>query len=358
MKILLITDLYPVKDNEYSTPKTLYDFVQGWRSLGHEVRIIKPNFILNSYIRKKPFYKSGYYDDILNINYWLPFCGDVKKRLGKFWQKDFHPDIVIAHMPSGILFADKLGIPFVAGIHCSDIAVLTKPVYSVYFRKAMEKALKNAKLISCRSYVIKNKLLKLYPDYSNKIFVAPSGIDEKNIIGDSIREYNPDSLKIITCANYKKRKNIDKLVAAVKDLKGVELTVIGKGYKKYEKISNNVSILGRLDNAEVLKEMQKSDVFILPSISETFGKVYLEAMACGCLTVCSENDGIDGIIENETNGFTVKPDIESIKELIIKIKNMDNARLNDIRKKSLDTVRLYTQKICCEKYLKNIMREN
>ena len=58
MKILFATDLYPVSDNEKTTPRTLYNFVQGFKAAGVEVDIIKPNFILNSFLRKKPFYKS------------------------------------------------------------------------------------------------------------------------------------------------------------------------------------------------------------------------------------------------------------------------------------------------------------
>ena len=49
MKILVITDLYPIKDNEKFTPKTIKNFVDGWEELGHEVRVIKPNFLLNSF---------------------------------------------------------------------------------------------------------------------------------------------------------------------------------------------------------------------------------------------------------------------------------------------------------------------
>ena len=356
MKILLITDLYPVKENEDNTPKTLYNFVQCWKKAGHEVKIIKPNFILNSFVRKKPFYKSSWYGDVLNINYWLPFCGNIKKKLNKFLKEDFGQDIIIAHMPSGILFANKFNIPFVAGIHCSDIEVLTNPLYSVYFKPAMEKALKNSVCISCRSFVLKDKLIKLYPEFSDKIFVAPSGVAEENIIENRSGEINADNLKVITCANYKKRKNIDKLIYAVKDISGVELAVIGKGYEKYKKIDNRVKFFGRLNNKKVLEEMRKSDIFILPSTGETFGMVYLEAMASGCITVCSQNDGIDGIIKNGENGFTVRPEINEIKTLIKTLKTYDNVRLQKIREESLKTVLLYTETQCSENYLANIRK--
>ena len=45
MKILVITDLYPIKDSEINTPRTIADFVKGWKLAGHEVKIIKPNFL-------------------------------------------------------------------------------------------------------------------------------------------------------------------------------------------------------------------------------------------------------------------------------------------------------------------------
>ena len=41
MKILFITDLYPVKENEKTTPRTLFDFVQEWKAAGNEVDVIK-----------------------------------------------------------------------------------------------------------------------------------------------------------------------------------------------------------------------------------------------------------------------------------------------------------------------------
>ena len=160
MKILLITDLYPIREAEYTTPKTLHQFVTDWQNLGHDVKVIKPNFLFNSFIRKKPYYKTGWYNNVYNVNYVLPFLGNIKSKLKEFFITKFEPDIVIAHMPSGILFADKLGLPFIAGIHCSDIEVLTNPIYSIHFKKRLEKALSNAQKISCRSFVIKNKLLK------------------------------------------------------------------------------------------------------------------------------------------------------------------------------------------------------
>ena len=394
MNILFITDLYPVKSDEKTTPRTLLAFVEEWKKMGHNVDILKPNFILNSFLRGKPFYKSGQYEDVFNVNYWTPFWFDVKRkfngnsRLGTLAQLNKHNyNIVVAHMPSGILFADKLGLPFVAGIHNSDIEVLTNPLYKIHFKPRLEKALKNAKAIACRSFVLQDKLLKLYPEFENKVFVAPSGIDKKAAMfldakqnekhsadtnfsrftshislssdtNHSLLTTHHSPIKVLTCAHFKKRKNIDKVIKACKGLECFELTVIGDGKerKKLEKIDKNVIFTGRLPHDEVLAKMRNSDIFVLPSVGETFGMVYLEAMASGCITVCTKGDGIDGIIKDRENGFLTEPNPENIKETLLNIKNLTKEELNSLYTNSFNTIQHYTSTLCAERYLQQILK--
>ena len=383
MNILFITDLYPVKSDEKTTPRTLLAFVEEWKKMGHNVDILKPNFILNSFLRGKPFYKSGQYEDVFNVNYWTPFLGNVKSKLPNLPKYD----IVVAHMPSGILFADKLGLPFVAGIHNSDIEVLTNPLYKIHFKPRLEKALKNAKAIACRSFVLQDKLLKLYPEFEEKTFVAPSGIDKKaamfldakqnekhsadtnfsrftshislsSDMNHSLLTTHHSPIKVLTCAHFKKRKNIDKVIKACKGLECFELTVIGDGKerKKLEKIDKNVIFTGRLPHDEVLAKMRNSDIFVLPSVGETFGMVYLEAMASDCITVCTKGDGIDGIIKDRENGFLTEPNPESIKETLLNIKNLTKEELNSLYTNSFNTIQHYTSTLCAERYLQQILK--
>lgn len=383
MNILFITDLYPVKSDEKTTPRTLLAFVEEWKKMGHNVDILKPNFILNSFLRGKPFYKSGQYEDVFNVNYWTPFLGNIKSKLPNLPKYD----IVVAHMPSGILFADKLALPFVAGIHNSDIEVLTSPLYKIHFKPRLEKALKNAKAIACRSFVLQDKLLKLYPEFEEKTFVAPSGIDKKaamfldakqnekhsadtnfsrftshislsSDMNHSLLTTHHSPIKVLTCAHFKKRKNIDKVIKACKGLEGFELTVIGDGKerKKLEKIDKNVIFTGRLPHDEVLAKMRNSDIFVLPSVGETFGMVYLEAMASGCITVCTKGDGIDGIIKDRENGFLTEPNSESVKETLLNIKNLTKEELNSLYTNSFNTIQHYTSTLCAERYLQQILK--
>ncbi|MBS6602353.1 MAG: glycosyltransferase family 4 protein [Brachyspira sp.] len=350
MKILFITDLYPIKDSEPTTPRTLYDFVKGWQALGHNVDVIKPNFILNSFLRKKPYYRQGKYNDVLNLNFWFPFLGKIPPPKENY-------DIVIAHMPSGILYADKLGLPFIAGVHNSDITVLTSPIYKFHFKKRLETALHNAKAIACRSYVIQKKLLEMYPEFKPKTFIAPSGIESKTIVERTPLQ-NRDKIKVLTCANLKKRKNIDKVIEALKGLESFELTVIGDGdnRQKLEEIDSSVIFTGRISNADVLAKMRESDIFILPSVGETFGMVYLEAMASGCITIGTKGDGIDGFIRNKQNGFLTLPVASEIRKLLLNIKNMDEKSVKTLSRNSFNTIKRLTRTSVCEHYLQQIFK--
>ncbi|MBR2525807.1 glycosyltransferase family 4 protein [bacterium] len=349
MKILFITDLYPVSDKETKTPKTLYTFVKEWEKSGHEVHILKPNFLLNSFLRNKPFYKTGQYNDVYNVNYVTPFLFNVTKKLPEL---DY--DVIVSHMPSGIIFSNKLQGKKICAVHVSDLEVLTNPIYSIYFKKQMLMAYKNACGIACRSQVLKNKFLKLFPQYESKTFLCESGIDFEPQLKTTCEKKT-----IITCANLIPRKNIDKLILALNNMPEIALTVIGSG-KEYNKLKGiagkNVYFTGHLEHSEVIAKMKKSDIFILPSENETFGMVYLEAMASGCVTVGVKNDGIDGIIKDGDNGFLIKPTPKDIEAVIQKIKTMQDNELKTILQNCYNTVNCYKSADCADRYLKNIFK--
>lgn len=360
MKILFVTDLYPVNTRETTTPVTLHNFVFEWLKQGHEITVLKPNFLLNSFLRGKPFYLSGFYEydgvKIYNVNYFTPFCFDILKKIpSEIKYKDY--DVIIAHMPSGIIVANKIARvirkPLVCGVHCSDIEVLTIPLYSLYFKGQLQEAYTRAHRIACRSHSLQRKFSNILPELAEKTFVASSGISF-HVEMSQFKTIDSEKIKVLTCANLILRKNIDKLIYAMKDLKGFELTVIGDGpqLESLKKIgAQNVKFLGRLPQENVLQEMKKHDIFILPSINETFGMVYLEAMASGCVTICTKNDGIDGIIKDGENGFLCEPDSENIKQTLLRVKNSSN--LQTIIENSIDTARQYSMEDCAQNYLIN-----
>ena len=243
MNILFLTDLYPVTDEDIQTSKALKNFTDNFKNLGHNVQIIRPNFLLNSFIRGKKFFKTGQYKDVFNANYITPFWFNVKNKLPKIDKYD----MIISHMPSGSIFADNFFGKLICGIHISDIKVLTNPIYSPYFKNKLLKSFKRAEKLVCRSYHIREKLLKLYPEFKDKTLVIPSGVDEKLIIKRKIdfeKNNSENKIKVLTAANLIKRKNIDKLIKACENFENIveflKVTLPDMNSSEMEKIITQV----------------------------------------------------------------------------------------------------------------------
>ena len=81
--------------------------------------------------------------------------------------------------------------------------------------------------------------------------------------------------------------------------------------------------------------------------------VYLEAMASGCITVCTKNDGIDGIIKDGENGFLTVAN--GVKETIKRI--LDYPDKNKILINAYNTVLMYNMETVAKNYIANIIGE-
>ena len=61
MKILLISDLYPL-ETDLTIPSVLEDFSLSMKKFGAEIEVIRSNFLPNTLIRKHKILKSGTYN--------------------------------------------------------------------------------------------------------------------------------------------------------------------------------------------------------------------------------------------------------------------------------------------------------
>ncbi len=370
MKILFVTDLYPIADE--NTAKALFYIVQEWKRQGHCVEVVRSNFIFNSVLRGRKLIKEKVYIDndikIYNLNYFTPFFFDVYKKLPKDFSLNNY-DVLISHMPCGALLAQKLlkrtKIKYICAVHASDIEVLTKFQYSFYFKKCLIKSYLTADKIAARSPVLQTKIEKLLPQLQDKTFVAYSGINDMIIKNKQESKFFGDKKFIITtAASLIKRKNIDIIIkaAANLNLRNFRLIIMGDGKerKRLEKLANKLNIselvtfTGRIDRAKVFDYLSKSDIFVLLSDNETFGLCYLEAMITDNVVIAKKDDGIDGILQNNQNAFLINANADELSRCICKILSMKDTDLEQIRQNAAETIKNLTLSSAAENYLRNI----
>jgi N-acetyl-alpha-D-glucosaminyl L-malate synthase BshA len=123
----------------------------------------------------------------------------------------------------------------------------------------------------------------------------------------------PSGHKIIThISNFrevKRVKDVVRVFARIRRAMPATLLMIGDGPERVDaenearelQVSADVRFLGRLDSVASL--LQESDLFLLPSQTESFGLAALEAMACGSPVVASRAGGLPEVVDDGVNGI-------------------------------------------------------
>ena len=140
-----------------------------------------------------------------------------------------------------------------------------------------------------------------------------------------------------------RRKNQFTTIKAIRLLqrKGFEIkyTVVGKvkDKKLYRHIKNlpYVQYISHSSKEELLKIYRENDIFVMPSITETFGLVYAEAMSQGLPVIYTRGQGFDGQFEEGEVGYSVNSlDIDDIAKKVVSILN----NFNEISKRCIRVV--------------------
>lgn len=386
--ILVITPMYDIGERSelVQDSKAIQDLIKYW---GKEHKIYVINAYINGLrhinryfsIKQLKYYFSGYNYKCNDIpvtlierqNFFIDQINGMKfnyNRYNKLIRENlnkanFSPDKILVHLPSTTQFLLKK-----LDYKCEKIAVLHSTDVR-YLKKKGDKFIKflNEKFnyVYCRSKSIydifkKTDIQNLMPE------IIYSGVN----VSENINERNftkKRTYKILYVGKLIRRKKLDLLVKALSkiDIEKWDLDVIGKGpmEKKYIKLvdklnlNQNVHFLGMCSKQQVLKYMSNSDIFCMPSVKETFGLVYLEAMSQGCITIGTVNEGIDGIIINNKNGYLVEKDDENkLCELLKKIINSKDEEKNEISKNAIKTAKDFNELDMSKRYLKILFREN
>jgi glycosyltransferase involved in cell wall biosynthesis len=246
------------------------------------------------------------------------------------------PDVINVHTPvpfiSDITARVCNDIPFIVTYHTGSMMLKGKLLEDLlikfYESSILKVTLKKAKKIICSSDFVRFDFLK---DYANKTITITPGVD-LNRFKHKISNFKNKILFVGNLKKVEKYKGLEYLLSAVniikKNIKDVKLTIVGEGdytiyYKKLCKdleIERNVEFKGILYNKNLVKEYQKTNVFVLPSLFDSCPLVLLEAMACKKPVIGSNIGGIPYVIDNGKNGLIVPPkDSEALAKAIIKI---------------------------------------
>jgi glycosyltransferase involved in cell wall biosynthesis len=148
------------------------------------------------------------------------------------------------------------------------------------------------------------------------IEVIPNGIDTSRFSPPEERPAE-NRVRLITVARLLERKGIQTILEACAKptLLPVELDIIGTGSYEPELrqmvdemgLEDQVHFLGFVPNEELPSHYRRSDVFVLPSETESFGLVFAEAMSCGLPIAASNVGGIPETVRDGVDGLLCPP---------------------------------------------------
>jgi L-malate glycosyltransferase len=264
------------------------------------------------------------------------------------------PEIIHAHglYPAGFaaaLIGAALRIPVVITEHWGQLR--ERAAERRWMRAVLRYTLRRATKIVAVSRFSANEMIELEPRSSPEvvpnivadIFQPPSAAAPGRCAGEI------EILFVGSIRGY--RKGLDVLLPAIRaysDMPGARrcrLSVIGEGGKRaeYEDLArrlglqNQVAFLGKRSREDVALAMAACDLFVLPSRYETFGVVYVEAMACGKPVIACSGGPAEEIIPSWA-GELVQPGdhmglARAIHRVTSNLDGFDRARISEYAKK-------------------------
>lgn len=394
-RILLITSLYPADDIHFKNNTAVcHYFAKEWVRMGYAVRVIN---LYNEYpayyypvlrmaktlfadkfgiaiLDKRVDQEHSYEMDGIKVTRLVAYKskphGDFPERVirglaNRIYQiiqeEQFEPDFILGHfILPGIRVIAELKEKYPKAITTTALHGKEHQVIP-----SVEGVLSKIDYIGYRSYPIKRSFEALYGE--KPYFMCMSGVPAEYIL-EKERLFENGIHHYIYVGAFMRRKYPSCLIPAVTknySEKDYSITYVGDGngikdvkkvVEKYHAI-DNVVFTGRIPRSEINDKLDAADVFIMISERETFGLVWLEAMARGCITVASRDEGMEGIIEDGINGFLCKAgDPDELAMVVSKIKNMGNEELRKMSVKAIGTARRMTDERMAKAYINSIAK--
>jgi glycosyltransferase involved in cell wall biosynthesis len=218
--------------------------------------------------------------------------------------------------------ARRLGVPFLLTpfLHLGDSADPNDRTRKGYLSPPMQYLLCSADGIFVQTGIERDAVLKLGIP-AERVVLLGMGVDVEECTGGDRRRgrqrwgISPDEVVVGHLANKSVEKGTVDLIEAAKRLwkQGVRFRLLLAGpempnftqYWRRQVVNEPVTRLGVLSEAEKRDFYAASDLFAMPSRSDSFGIVFLEAWANGLPCVAYRAGGVPGVIRHEEDGLLV-----------------------------------------------------
>lgn len=351
MRVLHITHLY-CRPYDHLCGMAMHKQVVALRGKGCEQKVISPSafvpFPLKHLSRKWKAYSQVPSRDVLDgieVHYprtlvfpkaFFPVSSGVRmywgiRRLVRAIEPEFRFDLIHAHMGlpdgyAGMLVSMQYRKPLVVTVQATDLHTATNRNRRCL--SALQKVFSYARQVISPSPQLAKALVSRF---AVEPVVIGYGIDRSEVFtteSEQLSAYGGRRI-LLSVSRLVSTKGIELNIRAIRRLvdkyENLLYLVVGDGPERSAleqltrdlKVTKHVRFIGQVPHEQAMEYISVCEVFAMPSWRETFGLVYLEAMAHGKPVIAVQGQGIDGTIIHGETGLLVKPrDVDSLVEAL------------------------------------------
>lgn len=143
-------------------------------------------------------------------------------------------------------------------------------------------------------------------------------------MGFELTNYKNKTYDIIYVGSLSKTKGIKTLIELKKLKPELKITLVGSGELESEALKVGIKCTGWLEQDKVFNYMKKSKIVILPSEwEEAFGRVLIEGVACGTISIGSNMGGIPEVLFNDSRYIFEARNVSDLKNKIERVLKLD-----------------------------------
>ncbi len=253
-------------------------------------------------------------------------------------------DVINTHFavpsgPLGYILGRMFSVPNVLSLHGGDIYDPSKkmsPHDSFLFSRIVKFIINSAERVVAQSSNTRDNAISYYnPAKEVQIIPLAYHPPAPNTLKRSDLSMDKNSFYFITVGRLIKRKSIDTMIHALSGIKNrkIKLIIAGdgpemdhlKGLTERYGLCDRITFTGYIDDDKKYGYLNNADVFILTSLHEGFGIVFMEAMYAGLPVICTNHGGQTDFLEDGKNAFLFNVgDVDGCRKRMMELFNNDN----------------------------------